>query len=190
MQLRQHQHELQQYLSNCVTNGEFVKDIIMQVTPGGGKSVIPKIAYHILKNADYVDKLLWIVPRANLRTQGAEDMANKDYISEIGGETFYDFYEAANEIDPSRGTAGFATTYQAISMDSVGINSAELENHRYLVVLDEIHHVEHGGKYHQMLTPILEKAHAKIFMTGTLERGDQKPIAFLPYTEGRNTYAL
>ena len=190
MKLRKHQREILEYYRKTTRDCECVKDVIMHVTPGGGKSLVPKIAFHILKEANYVDKLLWVVPRKNLRTQGCLDLSREDRFIGIDGKISYQIYESTNEIDPSRGTDGYITTYQALSMDQIGMNALEIERNRYLVVLDEVHHVELDGKLHKALQPIMEHVKAKILMTGTLERGDKKPIAFIPYTEGRGSYAL
>jgi superfamily II DNA or RNA helicase len=90
---------------------------------------------------------------------------------------------ATNDIDPCRGTSGYATTYQAIGADRSGINYDEFRRSRYLLCLDEFHHVSEGSNWHKQLMPLYQQATFVLFMTGTLERHDGKKIAFLPYKE-------
>jgi hypothetical protein len=47
---------------------------------------------------------------------------------------------AANEVDPSRGLAGYVTTYQAVAA-APDLHLAEFQRHRTLLVVDELHHL-------------------------------------------------
>ena len=151
------------------------------MTPGGGKSLLPILALKRLKDAGLVDKLCWVVPRSSLQAQGAEDFIDPSFRTALGHGLRIN--EATNAADPSRGTDGYATTYQAISQDSAGINATEFQRARYLLVLDEVHHVKDGGTTHRALIPLHDGAAFVIYMTGTMARHDQKKIAFLNYKE-------
>jgi len=59
----------------------------------------------------------------------------------------------------------------------------EFSNRRYILVLDEPHHVEEGGAWERALEPLVARAALTIYMSGTLERGNRKRIAFLPYRD-------
>ena len=179
--LRKHQQELDDCLAGHVSGEAPIPGVLLDVTPGGGKSLLPILALKRLKEAGLVDKLCWIVPRSSLQTQGAEDFLDPAFREALGHDLLIN--EATNAADPSRGTNGFATTYQAISQDSSGINAAEFQCARYLLVLDEVHHVRDGGTTHKALIPLHDRAAFVIYMTGTLARHDQKKIAFLNYKE-------
>lgn len=88
---------------------------------------------------------------------------------------------STNERNPARGTNGFITTYQAIGMDAQGTVQEEFRRRRYILVLDEYHHAEESGAWTQALQPLYDLAAFRVLMTGTLERGDKKKIAFTPY---------
>lgn len=88
---------------------------------------------------------------------------------------------STNERNPARGTNGFITTYQAIGMDVQKTVVAEFQRRRYILVLDEYHHAEESGAWTQALQPLYDLAAFRVLMTGTLERGDKKKIAFTPY---------
>ncbi|NES67846.1 MAG: hypothetical protein F6K24_22700, partial [Okeania sp. SIO2D1] len=62
----------------------------------------------------------------------------------------------------------------------------EFQRHRYILVLDEFHHVEEGGSWHKALQPLVDEAVLVIMVTGTAERGDKKAIAFMPYRQTSN----
>ncbi|MGD1716673.1 DEAD/DEAH box helicase [Dapis sp. BLCC M172] len=85
-----------------------------------------------------------------------------------------------NEPNPSKGTSGYAATYQAIVANQ-NLHAQEFQRHRYILVLDEFHHVGEGSKWHKALQPLVDKSVLMIMVTGTVERGDKKAIAFMPY---------
>jgi hypothetical protein len=88
---------------------------------------------------------------------------------------------STNEPDPCRGLHGFVTTYQALGMQGARALVREFRARSYILVLDEFHHVEEGGIWHRALRPLVDHARYLILMTGTLERGDGRPIAFMRY---------
>jgi superfamily II DNA or RNA helicase len=63
---------------------------------------------------------------------------------------------------------------------------ADFDAHRYVLILDEPHHVEEGGAWEKALAPLVKRAALTVFMSGTLERGNRKKIAFLPYGDSMN----
>ncbi|NER05497.1 MAG: hypothetical protein F6K17_24365, partial [Okeania sp. SIO3C4] len=75
---------------------------------------------------------------------------------------------------------GYAATYQAIVANQ-NLHAQEFQRNRYILVLDEFHHVEEGGSWHKALQPLVDKAVLVIMVTGTAQRGDKKAIAFMPY---------
>jgi superfamily II DNA or RNA helicase len=184
MRLRRHQQELADTLDRIVANELEVSSIIMRVTPGGGKSMLPQIVAKKLIPAGLIDRVCCIVPRLNLKSQMAEDFV--DPRSRECIQHTYEINEASNDYDASRGTAGYVSTYQAIASDAVGLNEDEFKRFDYALILDEAHHVGVSGSYHQYLQPLVDASVLVILMTGTLSRHDKKPIAFVPYEEYRH----
>lgn len=154
-----------------------VKSVICSVTPGGGKSMLPIIAAaHLIGSV--ADRICWVVPRRSLQVQ-AEAEFLKPSAAEIIGRPLA-IRRSANAHDPCRGLSGFATTYQAIGYGNHHM-AADFSRHRYILILDEPHHVEEGGAWETALAPLVSRAALTVFMSGTLERGNRRRIAFLPY---------
>jgi superfamily II DNA or RNA helicase len=166
------------------------QDVLLNAVTGSGKSKCPLIAFHKLKAHNRIEKLLMVVPRESLKRQFAESAL--EGIEVFGGRSriSLEINEATNEIDPSRGLDGYVTTYHALAADTGLINAAELERYSYLLVLDECHHVSIGSCFERALLPLMELANHRLLMTGTLARGDQKQISFLPYITAGESDAL
>ncbi len=173
MKLRKHQAEL---LKACqdIINGWPLRKIICNVTPGGGKSLLPVIIAHYLI-PKIADKLLWIVPRNNLKYQG-----ESEFLGNIIKTDKRLRATNGNDMDPCRGADGYITTYQAIGQNP-GLHYDESKNHRYIVFLDEPHHVAKGSSWEAALKPIIDNASLIILASGTLSRNDKKEIAFIDY---------
>ncbi|NET27945.1 DEAD/DEAH box helicase [Okeania sp. SIO1I7] len=154
----------------------------------GGKSLIPIIAAANLIpspgggnfQGTIADKICWIVPRVNLQKQAEENFVSPYFREQLGYE--HKIRANNNEPNPSKGTSGYAATYQAIVANS-NLHAQEFQCHRYILVLDEFHHVEEGGSWHKALQPLVDRAVLVIMVTGTAERGDKKQIAFMPYRQ-------
>jgi len=174
---RKHQKQFNTLIDSIIA-GTGVRKILLKVTPGGGKSAIPIIACKLIR-ARLADGLLWIVPRKSLQDQAERNFIDP-YFREMIGHDFK-IRSSTNDDNPRRGLHGFVTTYQAIGQDDAQTVYFEIARQRYIVVLDEFHHVEQGGIWHQALKHIVKNASYLILMTGTLERGDEKKIAFIPY---------
>jgi superfamily II DNA or RNA helicase len=132
--------------------------------------LIPKVA----------DKICWVVPRRSLQLQ-----AEHEFLETRGrhmlGHT-HTIRRSTNQEMPCRGLSGFVTTYQAIGYGNNHLRDA-FTQHRYVLILDEPHHVEEGGAWEAALMPLVQRAALTVFMSGTLERGNRQRIAFLPYRE-------
>ena len=96
----------------AIARGELdgVRDILAAVTPGGGKSLLPVIAAATLIAAGTVERVVWVVPRDSLRLQAEEAFADAGWRATLGHAL--SVRAADNEPDPSRGLAGYVTTYQ------------------------------------------------------------------------------
>ena len=172
-------------------------DILAAVTPGGGKSLLPVIAAAALVRAGVVDRVCWVVPRDSLRLQAEEAFADPAWRAALGHGL--SVRAASNDPDPCRGLAGYVTTYQGVAA-APDLHLAEFRRHRYLLVVDEVHHLpaltdtvpdpqaEPGAAeasgWSLALLPLLEAARLRLMLSGTLERADGRGILWLPYRPG------
>ena len=177
MKLRKHQAEMNQIIDDIIS-GQPIKHIIVNVTPGGGKSMLPIIAGRLIA-AGLADALCWIVPRQALQRQGESNFQDRSFRESL--EHTLSVRSSTNDIDPCRGLDGFVTTYQAIGEDEHGTVLRELLSKRYVLVFDEFHHAEENSPWHVALQSLFGAASYTILMTGTLERGNGGKIAFVPY---------
>ncbi len=187
--LRQHQRDIQKASRELAAERSHCGEtptIIAHVTPGGGKQGAAIIATRELI-PHIADKVCWVVPRLALQYQ-AEQAFNDRFFRDLLPHA-NEIRQSTNDLDPSRGLAGFATTYQAVIQGSP-ILQQEFRRHRYLLVLDEPHHIEEGGVSHAALAPLVRSAAACLFMSGTLERGDGQRIGFMPYRQAANGWEL
>lgn len=159
--------------------GQGDRDVVALVFPGGGKSSLPVIMGSALKTAGLIDKICVVVPRLSLRSQNAEEFL-KPHLREWLGHRL-EVNEAGNDVNPSRGTDGYVTTYQTLVADQAGLHADEFRRHRYLLCLDEVHHVGDGGEWHRAVAPLYERAAFRLLMTGTLDKHDGGRIAHLNY---------
>lgn len=186
----------------AIASGEAadVRDVLAAVTPGGGKSLLPVIAAARLIEAGVVDRVCWIVPRDSLRLQAEEAFADPGWRDALNHRL--SVRAAENAPDPCRGLAGYVTTYQAVAA-APGLHLAEFTRHRYLLVVDEIHHLpalddaapsgrvsppgeepDAEAAWSRAILPLLELARVRLLLSGTLMRADGRGILWLPYRPG------
>ncbi len=173
-------------------------DILAAVTPGGGKSLLPVIAAARLIEAGVVDRICWVVPRDSLRLQAEEAFADTTWRHRL--DHALSVRAADNTANPSRGLAGYVTTYQGIAA-APALHLGEFRRHRYLLVVDEMHHLpalsdiandglvgspgaDEASSWSRALLPLLETARLRLLLSGTLERADGRGILWLPYRAG------
>ncbi len=198
--LRSHQQLLSNIAEAIASGDSGARDILAAVTPGGGKSLLPVLAAAKLLTAGVVDRICWVVPRDSLRLQAEEAFADPTWRTALGHAL--SVRAADNKPDPSRGLAGYVTTYQGIAA-APDLHLAEFRRHRILLVVDEMHHLpalaetdpdaaaqlEQGADdpasgWSRALLPLLECATVRLLLSGTLERADGKGILWLPYRKG------
>lgn len=186
--LRSHQRSLSEIVA-ALARGEAsgITDILAAVTPGGGKSLLPVIAASKLIAAGLVDRVVWVVPRDSLRLQAEEAFADPAWRAALGHAL--SVRAADNSPDPSRGLAGYVTTYQAVAA-APALHLAEMRRHRTLLVVDEVHHLpaiadgdagSEAAAWSQALLPLFREARLRLLLSGTLERADGRRILWLPY---------
>jgi superfamily II DNA or RNA helicase len=189
MQFRKHQREVLQAIDGIIA-GSPVRNIVVNACPGSGKSALPLIAGKLI-TAGLAQKIAWICPRSSLQDQGQRNFLDSRFRELLGHNLV--IRASTNEEDPARGTSGFCTTMQAVGVDKGETVLRELRRRRYVLVIDEGHHVADGGEgeeaWIQAIIPLYEAAAYRLIMSGTMSRHDGKRIAFIPYRQtGENTY--
>lgn len=196
--LRSHQQRLAGVIEAIATGETEARDILAAVTPGGGKSLLPVIAASRLIAAGVVDRVCWVVPRDSLRLQAEEAFADPYWREALRHSL--SVRAADNTPDPSRGLAGYITTYQGVAA-APDLHLAEFRRYRTLLVVDEVHHLpaladidpvaaaqeteeDQASAWSRAILPLLECARVRLLLSGTLERADGKGILWLPYRKG------
>ena len=198
--LRSHQQHLDNIVHAIAGGQTQARDILAAVTPGGGKSLLPVIAAARLVSAGVIERVCWIVPRDSLRLQAEEAFADPAWRTILGHGL--SVRAADNTPDPSRGLAGYITTYQAVAA-APDLHLCELRRYGTLLVVDEVHHLpaladvdpdaaaqaavtdeDQASAWSQAILPLLECAAVRLLLSGTLERADGKGILWLPYRKG------
>jgi superfamily II DNA or RNA helicase len=200
--LRTHQHLLSRIVQAIAARETDLRDILAAVTPGGGKSLLPVIAATRLIAAGAVDKVCWIVPRDSLRLQAEEAFVDPLWRAALGHALTV--RAAENAPDPSRGLSGYITTYQAVTA-APDLHLAEFQQHRYLIVIDELHHLpalsdpddpdvpdlsSEEAAWSRAILPLIETAEIRLLMSGTLQRADGQAILCLPYVRRRGSQTI
>jgi superfamily II DNA or RNA helicase len=192
--LRTHQRTILNIVRAVAAGETEIRDVLAAVTPGGGKSLLPVIAASVLIRSGLVDRVCWIVPRDSLRLQAEEAFVDPVWRDCLGHDVAV--RSASNAPDPCRGLSGYVTTFQAIAA-APKLHLEEFRRHRYLVALDELHHlpavadldvlteIEDETAWSRAIQPLLELARVRLLMSGTLERADGRPILWLPYGRAR-----
>lgn len=173
---RKHQQECID-ICNEIISGEPIRRVYIDAHPGSGKSGDSALfAKHLIGHS--ADKICHVAPRRSLVYQIESDMLDPLF------DTGRVIRAADNGPDPSRGTNGFAVTFQAIASNADNL-IADFRRHRYILVLDEHHHCSDDGSWEAPVKKLMELAVLTVFMTGTAFRGDGGPISFFPYKNGR-----
>ena len=153
------------------------RNVLWNVTPGGGKT-IPSIAVgHALLEAGDIDLMIVGVPGEHLRGQYAD----------VGASQGVDLDPWFNNSDrtPARDVHGVVVTYQQIAADPM-VFERLVHRRRSLVVMDEIHHCGANGTWGRSVERAFGQARYIIGLTGTPFRTDEHAISFVNYdTQGR-----
>ena len=140
MSFRKHQMEIMD-IGKRILGGEDIRRLYVNVTPGGGKSALVPILANMLIPA-VAEKVLWVVPRLNLRRQ-AEEAFGASFIRARFPTPVKAIAAVENAPNPTRGLAGYITTYQAI-VANPDLHIQEIRRHPYIIVTDEPHHLKEG----------------------------------------------
>jgi superfamily II DNA or RNA helicase len=180
--LRLFQQELIDMVKVIRDGNSPIRDIFGDITPGGGKGAIGPLLLSLLPKI--ADKICWVVPRRSLAQQ-AEEVFQKPLFRSLFGlsktiEKSNTIRWSDNTANPSRGHAGYVTLYQSIGANP-DLHRQEFYRHRYILFLDEPHHVALGSSWHHALQPLVDHAVLRVYASGTFERGDKGVIGLIPY---------
>src|SRR5262249_20621707 len=112
-QLRSHQHLVDRIMQAISANETEVRDVLAAVTPGGGQKLLAVSAASRLIRTGITNRVVWIVPRQTLKSQAEEAFADASWRTSL--RHALSVRAADNTQDPSRGLAGYVTTYQAVA---------------------------------------------------------------------------
>lgn len=176
MTLRKFQRQTYKLCSQ-ICNGADIKEIFLDVCPGGGKSTVPAILADTLLKQGIYDKLLWIAPRENLVIQGENDFINlfikHDKIIRAAKNS---------DIDFSKDRHGYITTMQSVIANTV-LHENELKKYRYILFIDEFHFLSMNNRFKAEIDKLINLAKLIVFASGTIERGQGDKIAYVPYLD-------
>jgi len=187
MEYRKHQKEIAGIIDEII-DGRSTKTIICSCVPGSGKSMLPLIAGKLI-TAGLVDALCWIVPRLTLSYQAESNFTDPAFRELLNHKLT--IRASTNDSNPCRGLQGFTSTYQALAVDDKQTVLSDFRSKRYILVLDEVHHVSNEAEiaWYKAIKPLVDAATFLILLSGTMQRGDGKQIAFIRYDQvGKNLY--
>lgn len=138
--------------------------------PGAGKTTFALTAAKELIDRGEIDQVVVVVPSDALRTQWSSGHL-LDLRPFRNGEPVV-----------KRGYDGVVTTYQALTHPNASTFIAHAINHprhRFLVILDEIHHAADSTTFGKSLQDTFENAHRRLLLTGTPWRTN--PAEVMPW---------
>ncbi len=179
MILRKHQLDFSQTIDGIIA-GSGIRKIVVNATPGSGKSLLPVIAGRLI-TAGLADRIAWVCPRSSLQDQGERAFLDPRFRELLRHNLT--IRSSCNDENPSRGTNGWVGTIQALGMDKNQTALRDFRRHRYILVSDEGHHSRDDGDWTKSIAPLYDEAAYVVIMSGTMGRADKEKIAFIPYVE-------
>jgi len=181
-ELRQHQQDLRERAADIASGRTKDRVTVAEVTPGGGKSLAAAVFARVLIEQGIADRVCWVTPRTSLAAQAAEGFWDAEHNPAFRARRADNTPPLIR--DEALGCIAYTTTYQGVSA-CPELHRDELDRGKYLLVLDEPHHMADadGRAWVRAIRPLFDRAAHVLLMTGTIERHDGEPIPFIDYTE-------
>lgn len=148
--------------------------VLIQATPGAGKTIFACSIARYLRDTGRIDRVLVVSPLASLKKSWADDM------SLFGIELDPDCGNGAERTNEFHGKS---TTYQSLAGNGADVERVLQNRNDTLVVLDEVHHAGDNCSWGMALQQACKNARAILCLSGTPFRSDGKPIPFIKYNE-------
>jgi superfamily II DNA or RNA helicase len=148
------------------------RDFLTVATPGSGKTAFAlRVAGELLADGT-VEQLTVVVPTEHLKTQWAlaaarVGIALDPKFSNSNAQTSSEYH-------------GVVITYAQVASHPTR-HRVRTENHRSLVVFDEIHHGGDAKSWGEAIREAYSDATRRLALTGTPFRSDDSPIPFVTY---------
>lgn len=148
------------------------RDYLAVATPGAGKTTFAlRIAAELL-NDRTVDAITVVVPTEHLKIQWAESAARNGIsldpkFSNSDSRTSAEYH-------------GVVVTYAQVASHPTR-HRVRTENHKTLVIFDEIHHGGDAKSWGDAMREAFDDATRRLALTGTPFRSDDSPIPFVNY---------
>lgn len=177
---RKFQYEFNQF-AQAQEFGRDIRLVIGDICPAGGKSSLGPIFAHHGARRKIIDRLCWVTSRIALCTQ-AEEEFTAPWLRQLIGHDLELKASPGNRLNPDDGTFGYATTFDAVD-ERLDLHLAYFRKHKTGLVLDEIHHAIRDSQRHRRLAELVKLAPVTLLGSGTFQRHDEQPVAFLDYEQ-------
>jgi superfamily II DNA or RNA helicase len=168
------QEALDAYLSR---SGAAARDFLAVATPGAGKTTFAlRVASELLERR-VVEAVTVVAPTEHLKHQWA------DAAGRVGIALDPRFANAQGAVGGD--FTGVAVTYAQVAAHPL-LHRRRTENHRTLVLLDEVHHGGDALSWGDAVREAFDPATRRLALTGTPFRSDTSAIPFVSYAEGRD----
>jgi|AGTN01.2.fsa_nt_gi hypothetical protein len=193
MLMRAHQKQITDIASQISTGIWDNRRVVLDCTPGGGKTASATILLNRLIDAGIVDCGLWLVPRLSLAEQVIDAFSHG--VGACSGRTLTQVDRHDNLFAPSIPgmpcLAGHVTTYQAVCSTSKSAKRFRdaVASRRCLIIPDEVQFLssklsgEDGFRsgWYSKMKDVAAAANFMLIMSGTLWRTDGDEIPFIEY---------
>ncbi|GAB3701082.1 DEAD/DEAH box helicase [Mariniluteicoccus flavus] len=149
------------------------RDFMAVATPGAGKTSFALTLAADLLHRRRIDRVCVVAPTEHLKTQWAE-AAHRVGIA-------IDPSFGAKQGKASREFDGYALTYAGVATNPLALR-IRVEQHKTLVILDEVHHAGDALSWGESVREAFDPAAKRLMLTGTPFRSDTNPIPFVRYT--------
>jgi superfamily II DNA or RNA helicase len=183
---RLHQRKMEKFASEVIAGVFPRKQIVLDCTPGGGKTGAATLLANRLLDAGTVDSILWVVPRISLAEQVVDAFAcgfgaRQGRCLQVadGQDNLF-----APNLPNMPHAVGHVTTYQSIATkrNYERFRDAVL-GRRTLIIMDEVQFLndDHARGWYPKVRQVFDAAAFRLVMSGTLWRTDDRPIPFVEY---------